>query len=89
MTLPTEEIVERLDIVISLLIPPYEEAKYPIKGLALEILQLCDLQNSSTDIVKKLKKPRTAIDNNLSKLRALGLIRSVPKNSGTYHMRLR
>ena len=83
------EIVERLDILILLLIPPYEEEKYPIKGLGLDILRLCEMQVTANEMVKMLNKSRSVIDNTLSKLRSLGLIRSVVKESRTVYLRIR
>jgi len=82
------EVIERLDILISLLLPKYDEIKYPIKGLGVEILRLADADNTVEDMMKKLKKTRPVIDNTISKLRSLGLIKSISKNSKTYYIRL-
>ena len=83
-----QEVVERLDILISLMIPQFESNKYQIKGLGLDILKLADAEHSIEDMVKKLKKPRTIIDPLLSKLRAQGLVKSISKNSKTFYIRL-
>jgi hypothetical protein len=83
-----QEVVERLDILISLMIPQFKPDKYQIKGLGLDVLKLADAEHSVEDMVKKLKKPRTVIDPILSKLRTQGLIKSISKNSKTFYIRL-
>jgi hypothetical protein len=83
-----KEITNRLDIIISLLIPKYDVPKYNTKGLSLEILKLCDCENSVNDMVIKLKKPRQTIDNILSKLRREQLIKSIEKNDKNVYVRL-
>jgi hypothetical protein len=83
-----KDLINRLDIIISLLIPKYDESKYNIKGLSLEILKLCDGENSVIDMVNKLKKDRQLIDNALSKLRGEQLIKSVEKGDKNVYVRL-
>ncbi len=83
-----QEVVERLDILISLLIPRFNPSSYPIKGVALDILRLADAEHSVDDMVRSMKKPRTVIDPLLSKLRSQGLIKSITKNSKTFYIRL-
>jgi hypothetical protein len=83
-----QEMVERLDILISLLLPKFSESKYPIKGIGVEILRLADADHSVEEMMKKLKKSRPVIDNTISKLRSLGLIKSITKNGKTYYVRL-
>jgi predicted transcriptional regulator len=83
-----QELVERLDILISLLTPKFEPSKYNIKGLGLDILKLADADNTVEDMMKKLRKKRPIIDQTLSKLRTQGLIKSISKNSKTYYIRI-
>ena len=83
-----EEVIERLDILISLSVPAFNEAKYPVTGLGLEVLRYADASHTVDDICKKIKKPRTAVDTILSRLRAKGLVKSVVKSSKTYYIRL-
>jgi hypothetical protein len=83
-----KDVVERLDILISLMIPHFSEEKYDIKGLGLDILRLSDGDHSIEEMVKKLKKGRNLIDPVLSKLRSKGLIKSIIKDSKTYYIRL-
>lgn len=83
-----QETIERLDILISLMIPKFESHKYPIKGIGLDILKLADAEHSVDDMMKKLKKPRATIDQTISKMRSQGLIKSIVKNSRTYYIRL-
>ncbi|HEY5748606.1 MAG TPA: hypothetical protein VIU12_21195 [Chryseolinea sp.] len=82
------EIVERLDILISLMIPRFNKDKYQLKGLPLDVLELCDAEKTVENMVKTLKKSRPLINNALSKLRSQGLIKSISKNSKTYYIRL-
>lgn len=83
-----KEIVERLDVLISLTIPRFIESNYQEKGVQVDILKLCDFENTSDDMARKLKKSRNRIDVNLSKLRSKGLIKSVLKNGTTVYVRL-
>ena len=83
-----QEVIDRLDILISLMLPKFDETKYSVKGLGVEILRLADADNTVEDIMKKLKKSRPVVDNTISKLRALGLIKSISKDSKTYYIRL-
>lgn len=83
-----QELVERLDILITLMLPKFEEQKYPVKGLAVDILRLADSEHTVDDMLKKLKKSRPSVDNAISKLRSLGLIKSVFKNGKTFYIRL-
>ncbi len=82
------EIVERLDILISLMIPRFSRDNYELKGLPLDVLELCNAENTVENMVKALKKTRPLIDNALSKLRSQGLVKSISKNSKTYYIRL-
>jgi Fic family protein len=85
----TRQLIERIDILVSLNIPPYSEGKYPVKGIANDLLKLCDAENTAQDMVKKTGKTRNQIDVNLTKLRNKGLIRSVTKDKKTYYVRLK
>lgn len=82
-------ILEKLDIIISLMIPSFSNNNHDLKGLALDVLKLCDYENTVTDMVKKLRKGRPQIDNSLSKLRGMGLIKTVQKNESTVYVRLK
>ena len=84
----TNEIAERLDILISLLIPPFNENKYGFNGLALDVLRYCDAQHTVDEIVKALKQKKNAVEKALTKLRGLGLMRSVTKDGKIYYVRL-
>jgi len=83
-----KDLMDRLDIIISLLIPKYDESKYNVKGLSLEILKLCDGENSVVDMVATLKKDRQLIDNALSKLRSQQIIKSIDKGDKKVYVRL-
>jgi hypothetical protein len=83
-----KEVVERLDILISLLLPRFDPGKYSVKGIGMEILKMADGGHTVEDMTKKLKKSRQIIDNTLSKLRTQGLVRSITLDSKTYYIRL-
>lgn len=83
-----KQIIERLDILISLNIPPFKEEEYP-KGFAIDLLKLCDGENTTHDIVKKTGKSRNQVDVTLNKLRNLNLIKSISKDNKTYHIRVK
>ena len=84
-----KNLLEKLDTIISLMIPRFDVSHYDLKGLPLEVLKLCDYDNTVQDMIKKLKKGRGQIDNSLSKLRAKGLIKSINKNDTTVYVRLK
>jgi len=84
-----KEIVERLEVLITLMIPPFNEGKYQEKGLQLDILRVCDFENTVEDMERKLKKSRNIINVNLSRLRSKGLIRSASKDGSIVYLRLR
>lgn len=84
-----QETIARLDVIISLLLPTFDEKKYDFKGIKLEVLKLCDFGHTVADMVKQLKKPRTAIDKSLSGLRKEGYIRTIVKGSDNVYIRLK
>jgi DNA-binding transcriptional ArsR family regulator len=83
----SERVVERLDILIELLIPRYDEAKYNVSGIALEVLKYCDAAHTVNDITQRVKKPKNAVEKTLSKLRSLELIKSVIKDGRILYIR--
>ncbi len=83
-----KQMIERMDILISLSIPPFNPGKYPVSGLGSDILKLCDGEHAIGDIVKKIGKKRSQIDVILTKLRKLSLLRSVIKDGKTYYIRM-
>ena len=85
----TDSITERLDIVISLLIPAFDEGNYTFTGVTLDILRLSDGTNTRDDMIKKTKKNAKVIDPILSKLRSQNFIKSITKDSRTFYIRLK
>jgi len=80
-----EAIVDRLDILIELSVPPPKT-----EGMGkteAKVLELCDIKHTANDMMKKLKKTRTLIDVTLHNLRSKGFIRSVKVGKKTYHVR--
>jgi DNA-binding MarR family transcriptional regulator len=85
-----EEISEKLDIIISLMIPPFSEEKYDLKGdTQLAVLKLCDLNHTQKDISKKLGKTKKSIERAIQKLMAANLIKSVHKDNEVVYLRLK
>jgi aminopeptidase-like protein len=85
MKMETNQIVERLDILISLMTPPYQKEKYSIGH---DVLPYCDGSNTINDIVKKSKKSDVSVRKALERLRANGFIKSILKDSKTYYIRI-
>ena len=83
-----KQLIERMDILISLNVPPHREGASPVKGVAEEILKLCNAENTANDMVKKTGKKRNQVDVTLSKLRSQGLIKSIMKDNNVYYVRL-
>jgi DNA-binding transcriptional ArsR family regulator len=84
-----KDIVDRLDILISLMIPKFDASNYDVKGLGLEIMKLCDASYTVQDMCKELDKPRQIIDNALSKLRSKELVKTISKDGKTVYVRLK
>jgi Tfp pilus assembly protein PilN len=83
-----QDVIERLDILISLMIPPFQATKYSIKGLGLEVLKLSDSGHTLEDMEKKLKKSKQLISNALGILKAQNLVKSITKDNKTFYIRL-
>ena len=82
-----EAIVDRLNILIELSVPPPKT-----EGMGkteAKVLELCDMKNTVDDMMKKLKKTRNVIDVRLHSLRKKGLIRSIKLGKKTYYVRTR
>jgi len=80
-----DDIVERLDILIALSIPAFNESKY---SSGADVVRYCDANHTTAEIVKKTGKTKKAVERALENLRATGTIRSVKKGSRTYYVRL-
>jgi len=83
------ETLERLDTIISLLLPKFHDENYDFKGIKSEVMKLCDYSNTVQDMCKKLKKTRPQIDNALSFLRKHGYIRTITKGEDNVFLRLK
>lgn len=84
-----QDILERMDAIVCLLLPPFDEGKYGLKGIPLHVLKLCDYEHSVNDMIKIIKKPRAQIDNALSKLRKEGYIKTITRNGSSVYLRLK
>ena len=81
-----KEVIERLDTIISLLLP---NSNYDFKGIKLDVIMLCDYLHTWQDMMKKLKKSRPIIDKALSALRKEGFIKSVKKGDDNVYIRIK
>lgn len=83
-----DQIIERLDILIELMIPtPKIEDSEPGET-GLEVLKLCDTKHTIEDMMKKLKKNHNTIKMALRRLREKGVIRSIKIRNKTYYIRI-
>jgi hypothetical protein len=83
-----DDVCDRLDVVISLLIPPATRIADVPKGLALDILKLCDYDHTTEDIRKSVGKTAEHVAKELSLLRSKGMIRTVQRDGRQVHVRL-
>ena len=91
-----DQLFEKMDLIIeklNMLLQATISAKpipSDIQGeTQVDVLKLCDLENSPEDMMKKLKKSRTAIDNALLKLRKMDAIKSHNSGNKIVYMRLK
>lgn len=83
------EMVERLDILIELSIPPMNLEGLKLGEVEKSILELCDLKNTADDMASKLGKTTTHIHKTLSGLRDKNLIKSLKIGEKTFYIRTR
>lgn len=84
------EISEKLDIIISLMIPPFSKESYELKGeTQLAVLKLCDLNHTQDDMTKKLQKTKKSISRAIEKLTENDLIKSIRKEDKVVYLRLK
>jgi hypothetical protein len=83
----SDGIVARLDTIISLLIPPHR-APNGDKTLRHLILELCDYEHTTEDIIKATKKSANHVQKELSLLRSKGLVKTVHRGGSQVHVRL-
>jgi hypothetical protein len=84
-----QDITERLDTIISLLIPRFKSDSYDFKGVKLDVLGLCDYNHTIEDLMGKLKQSRQIIINSLNQLRKQGFITSINKGEEKVFIRLK
>lgn len=80
-------ILERLEALVQLSIPPVEEPEKETDEV--RILRLCDFNHTREDIAKQISKPVNRVDVVLNGLRKAGKIRSVSKDGATVYLRFR
>jgi hypothetical protein len=84
-----DRVCERLDALISLLMPSAVGPIDPPKGLQLDIFKLCDYEHTTEEIRQAVGKKQTHVNKELSLLRSKGLIRSVPRDGRQVHIRVK
>ncbi len=83
-----DAIIERLDLMISLLVRRADEAGDDRRGLPCEILKLCDYDHTTDEIAQKLGKKKGHIHKELCVLRTAGRIRTVKRGVRVVHVRI-
>jgi hypothetical protein len=81
-------VCDRLDVIISLLMPPVTRRTETPKGLQLDILRLCDFDHTTEDIRRTVNKSLKHVTKELSLLRSKGIIRTVRRDGRLVHFRL-
>lgn len=87
-----EDIKDRLDILIFLSIPSFDESKYDFREDAqtqIEILKICEGKYSQEDMVKILDKTNKAVERALRKLIEKRLVKSMKLGDKTVYLRLK
>jgi hypothetical protein len=85
-----KDIKEQLDIIISLMIPPFSKGDYETKeGTQTDVLKLCDLRYTQQEMATKLKKTKKSVSKAIEKLNSKNLIKSVKKNDRVVYLRLK
>jgi len=84
-----DDIVQRLDLLIQLSIPPPETGRTQLTQLEHAVYGLCDLQHSRKEIAKTLKKSSNLVSVTLHRLKKKRLIRSARFADRTCYLRLR
>ena len=82
-----KSLCDRLDVVISLLMPAAVRNTDPPRGLQLEILKLCDYDHTTDDIREAVNKSSKHVGKELSLLRSKGMIRTVRRDNRQVHVR--
>jgi len=82
-------VCDRLDVVISLLMPSAVHNADAPKGLQLDIFKMCDYEHTTEDIRKAVNKSPKHVVKELSLLRSKGMIRTVDRDGQQVHVRLR
>ena len=82
-----QDIKDRLDVVISMMLRSMSTYGDTTKGLQTEILKLCDYEHTTADIQRLVKKSASHVNKELSLLRSKGLVKSVSRDGRHVHVR--
>jgi hypothetical protein len=88
-TATVQDLCDRLDAIIYLLLSPAIKNPDPPKGLGLQILSLCDYEHTTDDICRAVSKTPKHVAKELSLLRTKGMIRTVKRDKRQVHIRVR
>lgn len=83
-----DDVVSRLDVLITMLMPPPAQFVGRATGLQVKILERCDYEHTSAEIGKALGKTKGHIHKELSVLRSKGLVRSANRGDRQVHVRV-
>lgn len=84
-----DDVVDRLDTLIAVLMPPAGDSRGAATGLAADILTLCDHEHENEDITQAVGKSSNHVKKELSLLRTKGLIKTVRRGDRQVHVRVR
>lgn len=84
----TGSLVQRLDTLISLMVPPLSHFEDVAGGLQHQVLALCDHEHTAADIQKATGKSGGHVSKELSVLRSKGLVKTVRRGDRIVHIRV-
>ena len=84
-----EDIVDRLDTLITVMMPSSTDGGNSATGLAEKILRLCDYDHETDEIRKSVGKSSNHVNKELTLLRKKGLVKTVRRGKRQVHVRLR
>ena len=82
-------IVERLDLLIAMNVPPVGSVADGLGGTERAVFQVCDMSHTSEEIAKKISKTKNNVEGKLSSLRKKGLVRTLKAGQRIVHARTR
>jgi hypothetical protein len=84
-----DSIIQRLDVMIGLLIPPSKSSTVKLGKLEQAVYSLCDMQHTRRDMAASLNKTLNLIDVTLNGLKNKGLVKPIEIEDRTCYIRLK